>query len=181
MKWYKESERVWSMKLKLSNHLTITQLLCEQISIIPNLSKWILEQQNRLENSVPQREVGNSTNEMAGREVEKPMLAKVRRAPETTDHHSPKKQYYTNILPSYYKWQSSVVQTKGWFTPSFTLKSLLSNDSLHRDKPQSHQCSSTLSPPFQDALFHPLYICSPNSYIKTWFHFHPYYQVSISL
>lgn len=168
---------------QMSNHLTRTQLLCEQISIIPNLSQWNLERQTRLENSVPQQEVGTSMNEKAQKKRrETNTRAKSEESPRDNRlPTSPKQRYRANILPLHDKWQNSVVHRKGWIIPSFTLKNLLSDGCLSKGKPRSHQCSSTLFPPTQDCLLCLLHGCSPNSSIKTQFHLHPYHQVSTSL
>lgn len=79
-----------------SNHLTITQLLCEQISIIPNLSKWNLELLNRLENSVPQQQQGITSMRGWRREGEKTSMSAISgRVPKSMDHPPPKKNIPT--------------------------------------------------------------------------------------
>ena len=84
----------------------------------------MLEQLNRLENSVPQKELRNNTTE-EGREGEKSVTLQ----------------------------KSSIVQMKGWIIPSFTLKNLLSDSGLFDNKAHSHPGFSTAPPPTQGHPF----------------------------
>lgn len=88
---------------QMSNHLTITQLLCEQISIISILSKWILKQLNSPDNSAPQQGVEKSTNEtMRERRKETSMLAKSVGEPQrhwiTQRKHSKRSTFLFHII-----------------------------------------------------------------------------------
>lgn len=169
---------------QMSNHLTITQLLCEQISIIPNLSKWILEWQNRLENSVPQQEVGNSTNEKVWKR-RREMNTSVKSEESSRDNGSPPpRRQNSSPRPTLFLYVTSdraLLSTQKDELYSLSLWKLCFLMAVYtRISPGPSMFFHTIStsPRLHFCL---LYTCPPNSSIKTQFHFHPYHQVSISL
>lgn len=164
-----------------SNHLTITQLLCEQISIIPNLSKWNLEQLNRLENSVPQQQQGITSMRGWRREGEKTSMSAISgRVPKSMDH-PPQKKTYLHQHPCFILQVTEFCcPNKGMkYTFCYSQQSALRWQLIKREASFSPMCSHTISTCLRMS-FHLLYSLPPDLYIKNQSHFQLYHQASTS-